>query len=714
MSTSEALKGCLTCFRQTDNFLRIAENDDDASDENVEAVFETHFWFTKDEYQDRIVCTSCWEKIDDFHKFYCEVKKVHYPRIKKELEGVPVKEGGDEKGEDEGGSDGEKVPYDESFLYTEVSFKEEPSAATEEKADPDFWTLDALPPMDGVLSNNDDESDDNKDEAKNSDSDSESSSGSDYKIKRTSSDTTDSEEEIPLAKRITKKRKRRRRKYARDDLDYTCCVCADAGEEIEPFATWYKMNLHFKQNHGLTGFMFCCNRRFCTKPLYVKHLESHDVSTTVRTDQKHCLECKCSFKDESGLARHMVMVHTPEELKQFKCDRCSKAFADQDLLNSHINWHDEVEKRNHHCAICNRYFTGAGNLQTHIMAHHSTAAEAAAQAEPKSVEKKFEKRKRGTPDDVAKQDDLIKQFVQLNCSRCDFVGENFKDLQLHAKNLHQLPTYSVVCCERRFSKRFRLYEHCLKHLNPNHFRCELCDKTFTDSHGLQHHRWFIHTPVSERPFKCDVCGDAFVKEYLLKAHMDRHLDKERKTHTCDSCGVTYTTLPQLKAHQQNVHGAMSDWVCDVCAKGFAHRALLERHRLTHTEEGQRSLKEQCEKCHKWLINRTSYLRHRKLCGNSTGPAKCDLCEHVSVNAHALSVHKKLNHTDRPKYACQYCGKEFKKQLRLKEHEANHAGIVLYKCPFCPRECNSSSNMYTHKKTAHAEQWAAVVAAKHSK
>lgn len=38
----------------------------------------------KDECHGRIVCTSCWEKIDDFHKFYCDVKKVHHPLIKQE------------------------------------------------------------------------------------------------------------------------------------------------------------------------------------------------------------------------------------------------------------------------------------------------------------------------------------------------------------------------------------------------------------------------------------------------------------------------------------------------------------------------------------------------------------------------------------------------------------------------------------------------------
>ncbi|XP_058443017.1 uncharacterized protein LOC131425275 [Malaya genurostris] len=86
--TTKGLKSCFTCFRRTDNYLSISK-DDGTSGENVEEIFAKHFWFTRTEFHDRIVCTSCWEKIDDFHKFYCEVERIHAPAMMLEVKVEP-------------------------------------------------------------------------------------------------------------------------------------------------------------------------------------------------------------------------------------------------------------------------------------------------------------------------------------------------------------------------------------------------------------------------------------------------------------------------------------------------------------------------------------------------------------------------------------------------------------------------------------------------
>lgn len=40
---STTVEPCLTCFRKTDNYLRIT---DDSNDEDVERIVTTHFWFS--------------------------------------------------------------------------------------------------------------------------------------------------------------------------------------------------------------------------------------------------------------------------------------------------------------------------------------------------------------------------------------------------------------------------------------------------------------------------------------------------------------------------------------------------------------------------------------------------------------------------------------------------------------------------------------------
>ncbi|XP_055523224.1 transcription factor grauzone-like [Wyeomyia smithii] len=748
MSTC-GLKSCFTCFRRTENFLCIEENDSN-SGENVEEVFAKHFWFTRDEYQNRIVCTSCWEKIDEFHKFYCEVEKVHAPTMLAQIKLEPSDD-----------------PPEDSMMMLEVecldggknkfismSTEEDPCGSQMMVAavykSEDQTSSPRCPPDSDENYELQNEVKHENDEDRSDDDEEDESSDEDYQpTKEVKQSDSESDSNIPLAKRsAVKRRKSKKRPISSRTSDrsesFSCHKCVETGmDNGETFKSFYWMKQHFLKVHNAACYIFCCNKKWPSTRSYNLHIDTqHNVKP--QTKKLRCVECARWFKDERIFAQHMFLVHTPEEAKLFKCTRCPKAFAVEDQLNSHIKWHDEVEQRNHHCPICNRYFLGAGNLQNHNISHHSDLSaqtkteggtslaqntpaddeehDGEEDSDPESVERKTTagvdddlehppKRKRCGPEEIEKQESIIKQFVSFNCTRCEFVGVSFQKLKQHNLKVHKATGSIVICCERRFGKRLRLYEHCLRHLNPDHFKCDKCGKTFTDSHGLKHHNWWIHTPVSERPFKCDICGDAFVKDYLLKAHMEKHIEKERKTHTCDQCGRIYTTGLQLKMHMQAQHGALSDWVCDICAKGFTHRALLEQHRLTHSEEGLKALRKQCEKCHRWLTNNRNYLRHKRRCFNPNGPVRCEICGHESVNETALKSHFRLHHSNRPKYACSFCGKEFKKQLRCKEHEANHTGDVLYKCPFCPRMCNSSSNMYTHKKTVHPEQWAAAMAAK---
>ncbi|XP_053693489.1 zinc finger protein 62 homolog [Sabethes cyaneus] len=751
MATTE-LKGCFTCLRRTDNFLCITERDD-LNGENVEAIFSKHFWFTKDEYYNQSICTSCWEKIDDFHKFYCQVEKVHpsalFAEIKTETLDCCLEDEmlGHDKQHDRLADEGGDHPIlsgclSPDLVVCKVEMKEESvAAAADNNKTNDQETQNGDAKRASVSESEHDQQDDQLGEPSKS---STSSSDEDETVQAESSSDSD----MPLARRLASRKRKmavkkvrtrvRARKsmrkeksdneqlnaFIRQHMDITCHKCAELGttDSHETFESFYRLRVHFKKVHDTYGYIFCCNKKWATKTGLVEHLTNHEPT---KDDHSRCVECNCIFKDKRSYANHMFLMHTPEDQKQFKCDRCSKAFAAEDLLKSHITWHEEVEKKNHYCTLCCKYFLSARNLENHHLSHHnfgesSTAAagnpseldseQLLEQTAAESSREKPSKNKRG-PEDIAREDDLIKKFIALNCSKCDFIGETFNKLAYHAFKVHNMNTHSVVCCERRFGKRQRLYEHCLRHLNPDHFKCDICGKTYADSSGLQIHKWWIHTPASERPFKCDICGAAFVKDYLLKQHTNWHMNKERKTHFCEKCNKAYSNSQQLRAHQQKKHGAICDWVCDICAKGFNHRALLEEHRLTHSEEGLASLKMQCEKCQRWLINKKSYLRHKRRCYDTSGPVKCDICGKESVNEAALMGHKNFHHSNRPIHTCNYCGKQCKTQLRLKEHEATHTGVVLYQCPYCPRTSNSSSNMYTHKKSAHPEKWAEEVAAR---
>ncbi|XP_055533660.1 transcription factor grauzone-like [Wyeomyia smithii] len=693
MVTTE-LKNCFTCCRRTENFLCITD-DDNNSGENVEEIFAKHFWFTREVYQNGIVCTSCWEKIDEFHKFYCEVEKLH----------ATTKAEADVKVESNDGA-----PDDESLIFAETVIKcEEPNS---------LYVM--------VEKQEINPADDNDDAGTSHEA---GASDASANVDRESAES-ESESNVPLAKRFAAsgRKKQKQPVPARSPAStqrnekFICHLCAQVAGSAggRTYKTFYWLKQHFNKDHNKSQcYIFCCEKKWFNTRNYNRHVSAHHDKT--RTMKNRCVECARWFKEESSFQAHMFLVHTPDEAKKFKCNLCTKCFVLEDQLNSHITWHEEVKQKNYYCSLCDRYFVVAGHLEKHMERHHGSDSQNIADDDDEDDSEPDKSaghtddfgnapaKPRPSPEEIEQQESVIKQFVSFNCTRCEYMAKSFGDLKTHTGREHNTSGSIVICCERSFNARLKLYDHCLRHQNPDMFKCQKCDKNFTDSRGLQHHNWWVHTPISERPFKCDICGDCFMKDYMLKAHMEKHIEKQRKAHSCVQCGRVYPSVRQLKKHMQRDHGAFTNWVCDMCAMGFAHRKLLDQHRLTHSMEGLLKLRKQCDKCQKWLSNEKSFKRHKIRC--NAPPARCEICGHVSTYEGALKSHMLRMHSDIKKYACSFCGKEFKKQIRCKEHEANHTGVVLYKCPFCPRSCNSSSNMYTHKKTAHPEQWAEAIAAK---
>ncbi|XP_055523784.1 zinc finger protein ZFP2-like [Wyeomyia smithii] len=432
-----------------------------------------------------------------------------------------------------------------------------------------------------------------------------------------------------------------------------------------------------------------------------------------------CVNSK-AFNSDGDLQIHNLMHHSQKENKILNCDQCVKTFATEWQLSSHKTWHQEVLSLNIYCNICNKQFASMHTRNAHIRKHHTeipTVTPGAFSVEPTSAAdgqfesilepsaKETNTKKAKSSETKASEDELIRRFCNLSCLQCEYTGENLYQLLKHYQSEHETRGYAE-CCGQKFTKKPRLFNHCQLHINPDMFRCEACNKSFAQSEGLEQHNQWVHTPDSEKPFKCNICEAAFCKNYQLSYHMKRHVAKEQKIFHCDDCNKSFSNSLLLRAHQQKHHGASSNWVCDVCAKGFVHKALLEKHRLSHTAEGVASLMRQCSHCNKWLKNKDTYQSHIKRC-MASGPVECDICGKLFSHEPGLMQHKRIMHMrERPLMACHYCDKTFKEIRRLKEHEANHRGVVLYTCPYCPKTSNSSSTMHNHKKTSHAEQWAA--------
>lgn len=68
------------------------------------------------------------------------------------------------------------------------------------------------------------------------------------------------------------------------------------------------------------------------------------------------------------------------------------------------------------------------------------------------------------------------------------------------------------------------------------FRCDKCDKIFSNKRALQNHTLIFHDPVDIKIFHCDQCPKRYAKQYQLNHHKKTHLEKNRTDFTCDECG----------------------------------------------------------------------------------------------------------------------------------------------------------------------------------
>ncbi|XP_058834935.1 transcription factor grauzone-like [Topomyia yanbarensis] len=303
--------------------------------------------------------------------------------------------------------------------------------------------------------------------------------------------------------------------------------------------------------------------------------------------------------------------------------------------------------------------------------------------------------------EIEAEDKKIVEHCKLNCDECESSFVNFSEFKRHFRELHQTRAH-VVCCNRKFSKRFRLVEHVIRHRDPNAFKCTVCNKSYSNSASLNLHM-ANHGSPEAFVHKCDRCDRSFTKKFQLNAHQLHHISKEDKKYICTVCEKAYATTSLLNVHIRLRHQPTEEYICDICAKSFKVKAQFEKHRKEHDGLYQES-RQQCKICFKWMKNASSLRKHVLRHDGEGGTHECDICGKLAPNVLALQSHISFVHKKERLYTCNLCPKAFKRQFSLMEHMTTHTGEVLYQCPFCAKTFNSSANMHAHKKKAHRQKW----------
>ena len=143
----------------------------------------------------------------------------------------------------------------------------------------------------------------------------------------------------------------------------------------------------------------------------------------------------------------------------------------------------------------------------------------------------------------------------FKCQKCDFAHALEKGLKGHMRTVHPKKSALKIChiCSFKAVTNQQLRIHVeSKHDKIKNIECphEGCDLKFCSKFSMKNHFKNLHS--SERPYKCDICGDAFAVTWKLKLHKERV--HEGKKYYCETCGAEYASPKSLKKHKVKQHG----------------------------------------------------------------------------------------------------------------------------------------------------------------
>ncbi|XP_052746901.1 LOW QUALITY PROTEIN: zinc finger protein 79-like, partial [Bicyclus anynana] len=141
-------------------------------------------------------------------------------------------------------------------------------------------------------------------------------------------------------------------------------------------------------------------------------------------------------------------------------------------------------------------------------------------------------------------------------------GLQLRDLRLYAqhfrrahpdKNRTKYPAMKTPCmceqCGRIFQSMALLKDHMWVHTGEKRFKCDRCEKSFTQKTNLVFH---MRVHSATRPtYECPLCGKHFAFFNNRRRHMFIHTGL--KPFKCDTCGKCFTTSGEQRAHVEHVH-----------------------------------------------------------------------------------------------------------------------------------------------------------------
>ncbi|KAL3282239.1 hypothetical protein HHI36_005433 [Cryptolaemus montrouzieri] len=234
------------------------------------------------------------------------------------------------------------------------------------------------------------------------------------------------------------------------------------------------------------------------------------------------------------------------------------------------------------------------------------------------------------------------------------------------------------------------------HGEPQVHKCNLCDFSTLQNHGLINHLKNVHL-LETKNHKCIHCDYQTNQKGHLKHHTDSvHLGI--KNHKCSHCNYRSTDKSTLKRHTNIVHLGIKNHKCTLCYYRSTHIDHLERH-VNRVHLGIKSYK--CSECDHQTNDKSDLQLHMESVHLDMTNYKCNQCDYQATQKGHLKVHIKNVHLGIKNFKCSQCDYRANQSSHLKQHiKSVHLGIKEYKCSECSYRAAQSSNLKQHVVNVH--------------
>lgn len=301
-----------------------------------------------------------------------------------------------------------------------------------------------------------------------------------------------------------------------------------------------------------------------------------------------CVVCKKMCSTLKLLQLHFRQNH-PQ--KQFQIECCQRKFKRRYEIEEHIRVH--IDPNAFKCELCYKQFKEGRYLHAHMRSFHSKANES---KRKNAYQKKMADNEM---DELVAHHNFAAQAKScLECVLCSEACPTYSLLRQHFQNTHPQEKFYMLCCEQKLSLRYRIEDHVRLHIDPNAFKCDLCDRQFKEGRYLLAHKRTHHNDSN----------DEAKKPPNKKARTDKEIDdlvsQWIPSLECVVCRKTCKTLTLLQLHFRQNH-PQKQFQIECCQRMFKRRYEIEEHIRLHINPDAFK----CELCSTRFSMRRNLLQH---------------------------------------------------------------------------------------------------------